>query len=71
MVWGLEMIQSSERVAREDCLHRQEIMMPMLNQNQQMMMAILALLSRDNTGDIGQESTKPIDEDNNDENKTK
>ncbi len=63
----LEMIQSSERAAQEDCLHQQEMMMQMLNQNQQMMMAILASLGRDNTGGIGQESTKPIDKDSNDE----
>ncbi len=43
----------------------------MLNQNQQMMMDILTSLGRANAGGIGQESTKPIDKDNNDENNTK
>ncbi len=69
----LEITQSSERAAQEDCMQQQEIMMQMINQNQQMMMAILASLGRDNTGGIRRESTRSnrINNDNSDENTTK
>ncbi len=61
----LEMIQSSERAPQEDHLQQQELMLQMLNKNQQMMMDILSLLSRDNTGGSECNCTKPDDIDKN------
>ncbi len=45
----LEIIQSSERAAREDRMQQQQLMMQMMNQNQQMMMAIASLGNRGGT----------------------
>ncbi len=56
-----DLIPSLERAAQEDCQNQQEMMMQMMNQNQQLMMEILAILGNKTKNKNDNSNTKNIE----------